>query len=462
MFSTLFRTVYLHLSVCFICGFTVPPAFYPRLSRRAPICDKITERSETCCPVPFPLPSAGKPFIAADSAVSDAASDKETRQINNRKFSGDFHMIQTLQTVGGYRDELIYPALCQSFGDLEIEKDLRPGMKVVIKPNLVMAKSPESSATTHPLVIRGVVRWLRERGVTDITVAESSGGLYNAEHMSRVYRTCGMDSLEPDACLNRDFTSRTVSCPAGFANRSFNLITPVLQADYIINICKLKTHAMTGYSGGIKNLFGTVPGLEKPQLHYRWPDIDDFSRMLLEVAQIVNPQLTVIDAVEAMEGNGPTGGTTRPMHMLLAARDFYTQDYFAAKLMGLEPMEISMIRQSVEQGLAHPGEITLRGDDLPADLPPFRVPDTKSLNFADNVPPFLRRPFVFFASKLLKSYPLLKKDVCIGCGKCAESCPARVIRIEKGKAIFKKRGCISCFCCQEMCPAKAISVRKAL
>ena len=81
---------------------------------------------------------------------------------------------------------------------------------------------------------------------------------------------------------------------------------------------------MTGYSGGIKNLFGTIPGLEKPQLHYRWPDIDDFSRMLLEVAQTVNPQLTVIDAIDAMEGNGPTGGTVRPMHMLFAARDFYT------------------------------------------------------------------------------------------------------------------------------------------
>ena len=371
-------------------------------------------------------------------------------------------MIQTLQTVAEYREDLIYPALCRSFEDLNIGSDLRAGMKVVIKPNLVMAKSPVFSATTHPAVIQSVIRWIRERGVTDITVAESSGGLYTAEHMNRVYRTCGMNVLEPDAHLNRDFTSRTVSCPSRFANRSFNLITPVLQADYIINICKLKTHAMTGYSGGIKNLFGTVPGLEKPQLHYRWPDIDDFSRMLLEIAQIVNPQLTVIDAIEAMEGNGPTGGTTRPMHLLLAARDFYTQDYFAAKLMGLDPMEISMIRQSVEQGLARPGEIVLRGDPLPENPAPFQLPDTKSLNFADNIPPFLQRPFLFFASKLLKSYPQLKKDVCIGCGKCAESCPAHVIRIEKGKAKFRKKGCISCFCCQEMCPAKAISVRKAL
>ena len=89
-------------------------------------------------------------------------------------------MIQTLQNVTEYREDLIYSALCKSFDDLNIEQDLRPGMKVVIKPNLVMAKSPEFSATTHPLVIRGVIRYLREHGITDITVAESSGGLYNA------------------------------------------------------------------------------------------------------------------------------------------------------------------------------------------------------------------------------------------------------------------------------------------
>ena len=367
-------------------------------------------------------------------------------------------MIQTLQNVTEYREDLIYSALCKSFDDLNIEQDLRPGMKVVIKPNLVMAKSPEFSATTHPLVIRGVIRYLREHGITDITVAESSGGLYNAEHMNRVYRTCGMDSLQPDARLNTDFTSRTVSCPAGFANRSFNLITPVTEADYIVNICKLKTHAMTGYSGGIKNLFGTIPGLEKPQLHYRWPDIDDFSRMLLEVAQTVNPQLTVIDAIDAMEGNGPTGGTVRPMHMLFAARDFYTQDYFAAKLMGLDPMGVSMIRQAVERGLAHPDEITLKGGFIPENMAPFRVPDTKSLNFTDSLPKFLRKPFFFAAAKILKSYPILKKEDCIGCGKCADNCPQRCIEAGSPYRISQNH-CLHCGGCYKSCPVQAVEKR---
>ena len=371
-------------------------------------------------------------------------------------------MLQTLYQVSDYKEELIYPAICRSFEALNIKEELRPNMKVVIKPNLVMAKSPDHPVTTHPTVIRAVIRWLREHDITDITLAESSGGLYNAEYMGNVYRVCGMKQLEPEAKLNMDFSAQTVTCPSHFANQSFHIITPILEADYIINICKLKTHAMTGYSGGIKNLFGTIPGLEKPQMHYRWPDIKDFSRMLLELAQTVSPQLTIIDAIDAMEGNGPTGGSSHPLHLLFAAKDFYTQDYFAAGLMGLDPMQIEMIAQAVDAGLARPDEIECVGDSIPEHLTPFAVPDTKKLDFSGVLPGRLGRLFAKFAAKILKSYPQLAPDLCVGCGKCAESCPAHIITIKNRKAVFKKKGCISCFCCQEMCPMKAITVKKAL
>lgn len=367
-------------------------------------------------------------------------------------------MIQAMYFVNEYKEELIYPAICKAMTALSIENDLKPELKVVIKPNLIMAKSPDLPVTTHPLVIKCVVRWLKEHGINGITLAESSGGLYNAEYMKNIYRTCGMTALEPDLALNMDFSAKTVHCPEGFTNHSFHIITPIAQADYIINICKLKTHAMTGYSGGIKNLFGVIPGLEKPQMHYRWPDIEDFSRMLLELAQTVRPQLTIIDAIDAMEGNGPTGGTSHPLHMLLAARDLYTQDYFTAKLMKLNPMDIVMIRQAVEMNLAIPDDIQLIGDPVPEDLTPFQVPDTQKLDFSGKIPSLLM-PIV---RRLLRSYPQLNKELCIGCGKCAESCPAKVITIQKRKARFKKRGCISCFCCQEMCPMKAIFVKKVL
>lgn len=371
-------------------------------------------------------------------------------------------MLQALYYVPEYDEELIYASVCKFMDALGVAKEMRPDLKVVIKPNLIIAKGPDFPATTHPFVIKAVVRWLNDHQVRDITLAESSGGLYNAEHMKIIYQVCGMKQLEPEVKLNMDFSAQTVYCEKEFANHSFHIITPIVKADYIINICKLKTHAMTGYSGGIKNLFGTIPGLEKPQMHYRWPDIGDFSHMLLELAQTVNPQLTIIDGIDAMEGNGPTGGTSHPLHLLLAARDLYTQDYFAAKLMGLDPMQIEMIRQAVDMGLASPDSIELSGDPVPENLTPFQLPDTKKLDFTDAVPGFLRKPAAYLLGRLFKSYPQLNKSLCVGCGKCAESCPAHVIKIENKKAKFKKKGCISCFCCQEMCPMKAISVKKAL
>lgn len=371
-------------------------------------------------------------------------------------------MLQTLYYVPEYKEELIYASVCKFMEALNVAQDMRPDLKVVIKPNLIIAKGPDFPATTHPLVIKAVVRWLNDHHVSDITLAESSGGLYNAEYMKNIYHVCGMKQLEPEVKLNMDFSAQTVYCEKKFANHSFHLITPIAKADYIINICKLKTHAMTGYSGGIKNLFGTIPGLEKPQMHYRWPDIRDFSRMLLELAQTVNPHLTIIDGIDAMEGNGPTGGTSHPLHLLFAARDLYTQDYFAARLMGLDPMQIEMIRQAVDSGLASPDNIQLSGDPVPENLTPFQLPDTKKLDFTDAVPDFLRKPAGYLLGRLFKSYPQLNNSLCVGCGKCAESCPAHVIKIENKKAKFKKKGCISCFCCQEMCPMKAISVKKAL
>lgn len=371
-------------------------------------------------------------------------------------------MIQTLYNVLEYNQDLVNAAIDKMMNELNILSELKPGMRVVIKPNLIMAKPTSVPATTHPVVIRAVALWLRKNGITDITLAESSGGPYLAEYMKTIYRVCGMNTLTDVLTLNDDFTSVPVHTKDGFKNHSFNIITPITKADYIINICKLKTHSMTGLSAGIKNLFGVIPGLEKPQLHYLCPDIEDFSNMLLELAQTVNPNLTIIDAIDAMEGNGPTGGTSHPLKLILGAKDFYTQDYFATTLMKLDSNNIVMVRQAIERGLAHPNQIELKGDPIPSDLTPFKIPDARKLDFSNFMPGKLGKLFAKFCSKVLKSLPKVDKAKCVGCAKCAESCPQKIIKIKNNKAVFPRKGCISCFCCQEMCPAKAISVKKAL
>lgn len=371
-------------------------------------------------------------------------------------------MYQTLYYVPEYNKTLVFEAVSKALDALDICSELSPEMNIVLKPNLVMAKKPDTPVTTHPLIVSSVARWLSEHGMKHILIAESSGGPYTWEYMKGIYQTCGMYEAEPYAMLNSDMGYQSVNSPEGFINHSFNIINPIANADYIINLPKLKTHAMTGYSGGIKNLFGSIPGLQKPQFHYRFPDIEDFSNMLLELSLVVKPQVTLIDAIDAMEGNGPTGGTSHPLNLILASRDMYTQDYFAATLMKLNPTEIVMLRQAMGRGLIHSDEIQLVGDAIPDNLTVFQKPDTQTIDFSSKLPSFLQKPFTAAMKRILKSYPKLEAEKCIGCGKCAESCPVQIITIKNKKARFQRKGCISCFCCQEMCPMKAISVKKAL
>lgn len=370
-------------------------------------------------------------------------------------------MIQSVVRVEKYDEELLYEAVCRHFEALEVEKDLYSDMKVAIKPNFVMACKPEIAATTHPLLVKAVVRWFREHDIKNIVVAESSGGMYTPEQLRKIYNVCGVSGIGIDDVLNFNTGSRAVSTADGFANGSFNIIEPICDADYIVNIPKLKTHGMVGFSCGMKNMFGVIPGLEKPQLHYRWPDMKDFSNMIFEIDRTVTPQITLVDAVEGMEGNGPTGGEKRSPKYTFAARDMYTQDWYVAGWIGLKPEDIVMLKLADEAGYMKYNEIELVGDN-PEEIQPFVLPDTKRLDFADRVPAFLSGPAKLVMTKLLKSYPKVDKELCVGCGKCAESCPPNIIKIKNRKAVFTKKGCISCFCCQEMCPMKAISVKRAI
>ena len=336
-----------------------------------------------------------------------------------------------------------------------------PGMKVVIKPNLLMARKPDAAVTTHPAIIRAICELLREHGITDITIAESSGGPHLQKYMESTYAACGYNTLSDVAKLNLDMEFVSVKTPEGSLVPAFNIIKPIAEADFVINVAKLKTHGMTQFSAGMKNLFGCVPGLQKPEMHYRFPEPDQFCRMICELDQLVNPGLTVIDAIDCMEGNGPSGGNVRHYGAILASTDMYAQDEYAVRLMGIVPDETEMLREARKLNLLPTEPVTFAGDMLtPAD-PPFKLPDSKRLDFMGHVPAFLRPVAKKIMSTVLKPVPKISHDICVGCGKCAESCPMHIIDIANKKASIRdKKACISCFCCQEMCPVRAIFVKR--
>ena len=329
-----------------------------------------------------------------------------------------------------------------------------PDAHVVLKPNLIMRADPQRAATTHPALVEAVAAHLREMGVQRITLADSPGGLYTPSLLKALYETTGMAQAARNqgVALNLECGSRTLRAETGELCKEFEIIDPVAQADFVISLCKLKTHCMTTLSCGVKNLFGCVPGLLKPQLHYRFPNGEQFARMLIDLSQLIRPGLTIVDGVEGMEGDGPTGGHRRPIGCTLAANgaDLYALDLAAASIIGLGPDQVPTLAEAVRRGLcpSRVEQVEVDGDPLPRIL----------LDFTGNMPGPLAT-LVRALRPWLTPHPKVRADDCIGCGRCAQSCPVQTIAMEGGKAVIHPQRCIHCFCCHEMCPQRAIDIK---
>ena len=339
---------------------------------------------------------------------------------------------------------------------------VRSGMRIVIKANLVSAMKPDAAATTHPALLRALTQALQARGAS-VVIGDSPGGLYNEAYLNRVYRVTGME--ETGAELNRDFSQRDAVFPEAHVARHFTYTAYLDNADAIISFCKLKSHGMMSLSAATKNLFGAIPGTMKPEYHFRYPDPLDFAGMIVDLNSYFKPRLYLVDAVEAMEGNGPTAGTPRHMGALLAGTDGHRLDLVCAALIGLEPMAVPTLRAAANYGFIGEtaDDVTVAGCLADFILPDFqRIERGRGLQFETLLPGALGTAFGKVAQKALRSSPWLKKKLCVGCGKCAEICPAKAITITEKKAVIAREKCIRCFCCQEFCPKGAMKVHRPL
>lgn len=347
---------------------------------------------------------------------------------------------------------------------LGAESLVRPGCKAVIKPNLVLKAGPESGVATHPLVVAAVGCWLKSLGAV-VTIAESPGGVYTPASLKSVYTACGYVEMAEKygLTLNYGCGFTETKAPQGKRSRLFDVIDPILQADLIVDAAKLKSHCMMGLSGASKNMFGSVPGLMKPELHCRFPEKEPFAEMLVDLCELVKPSLCIVDGITAMEGNGPTGGTARFGGVVLASRNPYAVDLVCAELINMRPETIPLLKNAMERGLCPKslGEILVLGDSVAAcKMADFKQPESKSSDFIDRLPERLRP----LATKITTPYPKIRERDCVGCGKCAESCPQKTICFVKAKKGRKARidysQCIRCYCCHEMCPERTVDIKR--
>lgn len=369
--------------------------------------------------------------------------------------------------ANGYDIDVVQNAVDRTFALLDIDSKIKPEFKILIKPNLLMKRKPEEATTTHPKVILAVVNKLKSLGVNNIVLADSPGGLYTKTILQEIYNASGIIDVanQTDIELNTNIEYKSKGYLEGVKCKSFNIIQPVHDADYIISIGKVKTHGMTTMSGGVKNLFGCIPGLQKPEMHCRFNNAEEFCDMLVDLASCVKPDLTIMDGIVCMEGDGPSGGMPKVCNFIAASEDVFNLDVFLSTKIGLEPSVVPTVVASSKRGLCslNVDDVELVGDEKEFEpINDFKMPRSSSVDFVTKIPRILQKPASSMLNKYFVSKPIIRSKKCIGCGKCAQSCPEKTINIVDKKAVIGYQKCIQCFCCHEMCPVKAIDIKRTM
>lgn len=351
-------------------------------------------------------------------------------------------------------------AVLEPLGGLEW---VHEGMTIAIKANLVSGMHPDRAATTHPTLLCSLVEMLKSRGAR-VIVGDSPGGLFNHAYVNRIYAATGMKVLEnAGAELNQDFSQKQVHFDDAKILKDFTYTAWLDKADAVINFCKLKTHGMMGMSAAVKNLFGTIPGTMKPEYHYRFPEIQDFSDMIVDLNCYFKPVLNIVDAVVGMEGNGPTAGTPRKIGLLAASANPYALDVLCAHLIGIEPVQVPTLQAAINRGLVPSdiSQIEILGEYKEYVVNDYRlVTGQRSLQFKKESNNIFGKAAAAFLETVLSSKPRVKAEECIGCRECEKICPAKAITMADKKPVIDRKKCIRCFCCQEFCPKGAMKVHR--
>ena len=349
---------------------------------------------------------------------------------------------------------------CSDYGAVSaaLEKVLAPlggigafvkrGQSVLIKPNLLTARKPEEAVTTHPDVVRALIGMIRNQGA-EPSVGDSPS---NVTRLEEVWARTGFRALcdkEQVPLLNLEKAGSVPFTVNGF---SFSIAQPVLKADVVINVPKVKSHVLTIFTGAVKNMYGSVPGFQKATLHKLYPTPPQFGNLIAAIYSKAKPDLSIADGIICMEGDGPSGGSPVKLGFLAASADAVALDRTLCDLLKIDIRHVPYFKglRDLGAGETDPTQMEIVGDTLAAITPEsFRVPGTARGRMIPGWLVMMMGPLVWIRPGFT--------DQCVSCGLCVKSCPAQALTlIAKQKPTLDGSKCIGCCCCHEICPAKAI------
>ncbi len=342
---------------------------------------------------------------------------------------------------------------------------LSTGKTVLLKPNLLSATQPlQNAVNTHPAVIKSIASFCSKRGCR-VMIGDSCGSLSKGSTRKALENSGVMKIAKETASevINFDTSPfEEIQIPGGKVLKTINITGAVLDADVIITIPKLKTHGLTMLTGAVKNQFGCVPGGYKKRIHMQAPKPDRLSEAVVDVFSIARPHIALMDAVTAMEGNGPAGGRPRNAGLVLASTDSVALDAVAGDIIGYRPGQVMTTAFAAMRGLGvdRLGEIDVRGEKLEqAAIDDFRRPSSGRRKWLWRITPSVLTRHII--KNMTPQYPVVLHEDCVGCGECIVNCPADALKLNSGHVSLTKERCIGCYCCSEACPHAAIEFRRS-
>jgi uncharacterized protein (DUF362 family)/Pyruvate/2-oxoacid:ferredoxin oxidoreductase delta subunit len=379
---------------------------------------------------------------------------------------GDIHMIQksrvALVACPSYDDDVVYAAIKRGLDLIGgIETIVKSGEKIVLKPNVLIGSAPEKCVCTHPAILKAAGKIMREAGA-----AVSCGDSPAFGSTTMGMRMAGLKQAADDTGIPvADFSKGiTVSHAKGLLIKRFTIAEAVWEADGLVSLPKFKAHGLTRITGAVKNQFGCIPGLLKNQQHARLADPYDFGTALVDLNMVIKPRLYIMDAVMAMEGNGPQSGTPRKLGVIIISTDPIAADATACRIIDLNPEYVPTMEPGEKAGLGtyHFENIEILGDRLESFI-------CKDFNV-------VRKPVEHETSGILRNFlknrissrPAIDKKKCTMCGTCVRHCPVNPKAVDWVNNDHKRPPkhnydrCIRCYCCQEMCQFGAISIKETI
>ena len=333
--------------------------------------------------------------------------------------------------------------------------------RIFLKVNTVGAFAPDAAITTHPTFVQAMIRTLKTFS-SDITVGDNPATKDStvALRKSEIYDIV----LKEGATVYSNKDTIFIYNKEGKHFNQFEVSASMMDCDILINLPKLKTHALTYMTCAQKNLFGIIPGLSKAKWHVKASSPAAFGEMINDLYQAIlnhfqdKKIIHFCDGILGLEGEGPsTGGSPKQANAILASTDAVSLDYIAGKVIkaDLNKLFISQIATKRKLG-PEVKDIQILGDNLDTfSNIQFAMPkNTEGI-------PALKLLKIKGIRNILLEHPKINTDICIQCGECAKICASGPMTIKKGSyPTLQSNACIRCWCCQEVCPVNAITKTK--